>query len=259
MALEWDAASYEELADPMTRWGAEFLGSLEFRGDEVVVDAGCGTGRVTELLVERVPEGAVVAVDASEAMVEAARRRFAGDERVRVVCQDLLELDVGEPVDAIFSTATFHWIKDHERLFKKLAENLKPGGRLAAQCGGVGNVARVQRAAEEAMREEPFRRYFEGWEDQKEYPDPETTRARLEAAGFERVETWLLEKPTPFDSVEKLARYLEAVILRRHLTRLPKSEHSPFAERVAEKVSSQDGPLMADYVRINMLATRKEA
>ena len=149
---EWDAASYEELADPMTRWGAEFLERVELRGGETVVDAGCGTGRVTELLLERLPEGTVLAVDFSEKMVAAATERFAEDERVRVERQDLLELDAGELVDVIFSTATFHWILDHDKLFRRLAANLKPGGLLAAQCGGTGNVARVLETAEEVMR-----------------------------------------------------------------------------------------------------------
>lgn len=252
---EWDAASYEELADPMTRWGAEFLGCVEFRGDEVVVDAGCGTGRVTELLLERLPEGAVLAVDVSEEMVAAAAERFAKDDRVTVERQDLLELDVGEPVGVIFSTATFHWILDHDRLFHRLAENLKPGGRLAAQCGGTGNVARVLETAEKVMREDRFRKAFDGWTDAKHFADPETTKSRLEKAGFEEMETWLHEEPTEFDSVEKLARYLRTVILRQHVAVLPEGERDAFVRAVAERMSEQ-GPLIVDYVRLNMLARR---
>ena len=200
MTLEWDATEYEALSGPQTGWGANLLGLfLErqlLRGDEAVIDAGCGTGRVTELLLRHIPDGTVLAVDASKAMVEAAGRRFAGDPRVRVERQDLLRLEVGDPVDLIFSTATLHWIKDHERLFDQLARALKPGGRLVAQCGGKGNIARVTSATEEVMREKRFRDYFEGWEDPKEYADAETTRVRLEAAGFEQVETWLHEEPT---------------------------------------------------------------
>jgi trans-aconitate 2-methyltransferase len=258
VALEWDAASYEELADPMTRWGEEFLGGLELRGDEVVVDAGCGTGRVTELLLRRLPEGRVVAVDASREMVEAAGRRFAGEERVRVLRQDLLELDLGEEADVIFSTATFHWIPDHGRLFRALARNLKPGGTLAAQCGGAGNVSRVGRALREVMKEEPFRAYFEGWQDTKHYPAPEEEKALLEGNGFCEVETHLVEKPTPFEGVEALARYLEAVILRAHLPRLPEEKRRPFAEAVAARMAREEG-LEIDYVRLNMLARKKEA
>ncbi|HET6885858.1 MAG TPA: methyltransferase domain-containing protein, partial [Rubrobacteraceae bacterium] len=138
MTLEWDASEYEAVSAPQTGWGADFLEIFQERrglgGYEIVVDAGCGTGRVTELLPRHLPRGRVIAVDASESMVEAARRRFAGDERVRVEHRDILELEVEEPVDVIFSTATFHWILDHERLFGRLAQLLRPGGKLAVQC-----------------------------------------------------------------------------------------------------------------------------
>lgn len=252
---EWDAASYEELADPMTRWGAKFLEHVELRGDEAVVDAGCGTGRVTELLLERLPDGSVLAVDVSEKMVAAAAKRFAGKGRVRVERQDLLELDAGEPVDMIFSTATFHWILDHDKLFRSLARNLKPGGLLAAQCGGTGNVFRVLEAAQEVMREERFRGAFDGWADSKHFADPATTKARLEKAGFENIETWLQDEPTEFGSVEKLARYLKTVILRQHVAVLPEAERDGFVLSVAERMS-EEGPPVVDYVRLNMLARR---
>ncbi len=256
MTLEWDAVEYEALSAPQTDWGARLLERVTLRGDEVAIDAGCGTGRVTELLLERLPYGTVLAVDASEAMVEAAIRRFAGDGRVRVERADLLRLEVEKQVDVIFSTATFHWIKDHERLFDRLAKALKPGGRLVAQCGGAGNIARVTRATEEVMDEERFRDAFVGWEDPKEYADAGTTKARLEAAGFEGVETWLHEEPTKFGSVAELTRFLKTVVLGQHLLRLPEAEHEPFAAAVAAKVASVEHPPVMDYVRLNILATR---
>ena len=258
MTLEWDTVEYEVLSVPQTGWGANllklFLERQDLRGDEAAIDAGCGTGRVTELLLRYMPEGTVSAVDGSRAMVEAAAERFAGDSRVRVECQDLLWLEVVRPVDLIFSTATFHWITDHERLFKRLARALRPGGRLVAQCGGAGNIARVTRAAEGAMGEERFRDYFAGWEDPKEYADAETTRTRLEAAGFEAVETWLHEEPTRFGSVEELARFLRVVVLKHHLALLPETEHEHFAAAVARKVAEVEDPPVMDYVRLNMTA-----
>lgn len=250
---EWDAASYEELADPMTRWGAKFLDLVELKGNETVVDAGCGTGRVTELLLDRLPGGTMLAADVSEKMVEAAMKRFEVDERVRVERQDLLELEVEGPADVVFSTATFHWILDHDRLFRRLAYNLKPGGLLAAQCGGTGNVARVLETAQDVMREEQFREAFDGWTDSKNFADPATTKVRLERAGFEKIETWLQEEPTEFDSVEKLARYLKTVILRQHVAVLAEDGRDDFVRAVAERMSEEP---TVDYVRLNMLARR---
>ena len=256
MAHEWDATEYEELSAPQTRWGAAVLERLDARGDEAALDAGCGTGRVTELLLERLPEGSVLAVDGSEAMVEAARRRFAGEPRVRVERQDLLSLEVAEPVDLVLSTATFHWIKDHERLFGRLAKVLKPGGRLVAQCGGAGNISRATRATREVMQEERFRRYLEGWADDKNYADAETTRARLEAAGFEEVETWLHDEHTRFGSVEELTRFLGTVVLGGYMERLPEEEREPFATAVAKGIAAVEDPPVLDYVRLNMTARR---
>jgi trans-aconitate 2-methyltransferase len=263
LTLEWDSAEYEAVSAPQTSWGVNlfelFLKRRGLRGDETVMDAGCGTGKVTELLLQHVPDGTVLAVDASESMVRAARERFAGYPQVMLVHEDLLRLEVEEPVDVIFSTATFHWIKDHDSLFRRLARALRPGGQLVAQCGGAGNIARVTRATEEVMDEERFRDAFIGWEDPKEYADPETTEARLEAAGFEGVETWLHEEPTRFDSVDKLARFLKTVVLGQHLALLPEVDHEPFAAAVAAKVASVEDPPVMDYVRLNILATRSGA
>ena len=256
LVREWDAAEYERLSAPQTRWGAGVLGRLELRGDEAAIDAGCGTGRVTELLLEKLPEGSILAVDKSGAMVEAARRRFAGDPRVRVERQDLLDLEVEERVDLIFSTAAFHWIKDHDRLFQRLARVVGPGGRLIAQCGGEGNISRATEAVGETVREEPFRGYFEGWEDDKYYADPRSTARRLEAVGFEGVETWLHDEVAAFDSVDDLARFLGVVVLGGHLERLPEEEREPFVAEVAEKVTAVDGRPALDYVRLNIVARR---
>jgi trans-aconitate 2-methyltransferase len=256
LARDWDAGEYEELSAPQTRWGTEVLERLDARGDEASIDAGCGTGRVTELLLGKLPEGSVLAIDGSEAMVEAARRRFAGELRVRVERQDLLLLEVADPVDLIFSTATFHWIKDHARLFERLALALKPGGRLVAQCGGEGNISCATKATKETMEEERFREYFMGWEDDKNYADAGTTARRLEAAGFGEVETWLHDETAAFDSMDELTRFLGTVVLGGHLERLPAEERGPFAAAVAEKiVAVEDSPAL-NYVRLNMKARR---
>ena len=253
--MEWNATEYEVLAAPMTAWGAKLLERVELWGNQAALDAGCGTGRVTEMLLERLPEGSVLAVDASAAMVEATRERFAGDGRVRVERVDLLELEMEQPVDLVLSTATFHWIHDHERLFGRLAEALKPGGRLVAQCGGAGNISRVRAAASEVMGEKRFRPFFGGWQDPWNFADEGETRARLGAAGFEEIDVWLHDEPTEFGSAGELARYFKTVVLGRHLKALPEGEGDAFAGRVAARLGEEGSPVV-DYARLNMLARR---
>jgi len=91
---------------------------------------------VTEALVERFDR--VLAIDASAAMVAQARERLG--DRAEVWQCDVLELEVPAPVDLVVSTATLHWVPDHDRMWRRLAAALKPGGRLEVQCGGRGNI-----------------------------------------------------------------------------------------------------------------------
>lgn len=129
MSHRWDAGTYDRVALPMTRWGAEVQARLSLRGDERVLDAGCGTGRVTEMLLERLPQGDVVALDASPKMLHEASRRLARfGPRVTFVQADLgRTLPITEPVDAILSTATFHWVLDQDALYSGLAAMLRAG------------------------------------------------------------------------------------------------------------------------------------
>ncbi len=249
-AREWDAATYDRIADPMTRWGSAVLDRLPLVGDERVLDAGCGSGRVTEQLLERLPMGHVVALDASAAMVAEARRRLvAAGERVTFVVADLLEPLPIEPLDAILSTATFHWVTDHDALFSNLAAVLRPGGRLVAQCGGLGNIAAVLSAAAEVG--EGFG-LDPRWQGPWRFESPVATSVRLAAAGFGEIATWLNPEPTPIEPGEPLETYLATVILRAHLLRLPEPDRMPFIRAVAAHLAG--API--DYVRLNILATR---
>src|SRR4051812_26006408 len=179
---DWDAATYERVSAPLTAMGTDVLDRLVLRGNETVLDAGCGTGNVTRALRERLPSGRVIAVDAAPSMVEQARELLPADVEVRQA--DLLDLEVAEPVDAVLSTATFHWIGDHERLFARLHGVLKPGGRLVAQCGGHGNVAAVKEAGMGVAADPRYAEHFTGWKTDWTFATAEETERRLRAAGF---------------------------------------------------------------------------
>src|ERR1700744_4686610 len=155
---DWDATTYDRVSAPQQRWAAEQLDRLELGGGEGGVDAGCGSGRITVELIRRLPRGTVYAVDAAPSMV--SHTQEAVGDRATALCQDLTELSLPEPVDVVFSNATFHWIADHDALFAALAGNMKPGARLLAQCGGRGNIDRFRVLADKvALQEEPFAPY----------------------------------------------------------------------------------------------------
>ncbi len=239
---DWDAAAYDRLAAPMTRWGRAVVDRLDLRGDERVLDAGCGTGRITAMLRERLPTGEIVALDGSGSMVALARDRL-GEDRIEYLVADLLApLPIHPPVDAVLSTATFHWILDHDTLFENLAAAMRPGGQLVAQCGGRGNIASVQAALLDMGESFEGRKYFAG---------PEDTRARLEVAGFTDIETWLHREPTPF-AHEDLEPYLATIALGDHVTGMRDEERRRFVHEVAIRLPAD----AIDYVRLNITARR---
>ncbi len=243
---EWDADTYDAVSDPQFEWGTEVLERLQLSGDETVLDAGCGSGRVSAELLKRLPRGRLVAVDGSAAMIEKARERLGND--VTYLVADLSELQIEEPLDMVFSTATFHWIVDHDRLFRCLRAALKPGGRLVAQCGGQGNVAEYAQAIVRAIAQPRFVQHFEGLPAMWNFAAPDETEKRLSNAGFEGVRCWLQPKPvTPAQPLE----FITTVTLGPHLAQLPEDLRRPFAEAVLKEAGE---PLTLDYVRLNIEA-----
>ncbi len=243
---DWDAATYDRVSDIQLNWALEQLARLQLDGDEVVLDAGCGSGRVTALVADRVPRGRVYGVDVAPSMVEHAREALG--ERATVYCQDLVELDLPEHVDVVFSNATFHWVKDHDALFAAIHRTLKPGGRLLAQCGGLGNIDRFRRLADEIAREEPFAPHFADWRGPWNYASDTDTAARLERAGFTEVSCWLEPKTvTPADP----RAFASTVCLVRHLDLLTGDLREQFVDRV---LSEMGEPPVLEYVRLNMSA-----
>jgi trans-aconitate 2-methyltransferase len=245
---DWDAKTYERVGTPQFEWGREVAARLELRGDETVCDAGAGTGRVTRLLAERLPEGRLIALDASPSMLDKARENLG--DRAEYVLMDLAELELSAPVDVVFSTATFHWVIDHDNLFRRIHASLRPGGRLHAQCGGAGNVARHAEAIATVASRPQFAEHYEEMEMMWNFSSAEETAEQLEGAGFVEIETWLepkpLEPPEPRD-------FIRTVTLGPHLQLLPEEARDSFLDQV---VAEMPEPITLDYVRLNMQARK---
>ena len=211
-----------------------------------ILDAGCGSGRTTALLIERVPDGRVIAVDGSPAMVERVEKVLR--PRDTAIVSDLTDLELDKEVDAVFSAAVFHWIPDHDALFARMRAALRVGGRLAAQCGGEGNVDAFRIAGQEVAHREPYAEYLGDTDELWNYAAPEVTEERLRAAGFTDVRCWLEPWPVVPPEPEVFAK---TVCLGAHVERLPEPLRDRF---VADVLATQDEPLQLDYVRLNIAA-----
>ena len=243
---DWDARVYDRVSAPQVAMAGPVIERLALRGDETVLDAGCGSGRVTRMLIERLPRGRVIAVDAAPSMVEEARAALGDD--AEVMHSDLAELELDERVDAVFSNAVFHWVPDHDALFARMRAALLPGGRLVAQCGGAGNVQQFHAIAKEVGEADPFADHLAGWVGPWNFAGREETERRLVDAGFHDVRVWLEPHPVV---PEHTLEYLRTVCLGHHVERLPERLRDQYVAAVAERCGQ---PLELDYVRLNMEA-----
>ena len=248
---DWDASTYDRVSDVQAEWSRDVIDRLDLNGDETVLDAGCGSGRVTRVLLERLPRGRIIGVDASPSMIEMAREALP--ERTEFIVSDLLDLDLEEDVDAVFSNAALHWILDHRRLFGRLYAALRPGGVLEAQCGGIGNLDEFLNSLENVNGDERFSPYVRGVASTWNFASPGDTELRLEGAGFEQVRCWLeqrIEKP------REPREFLRIVCCGSHLERLPEHLRETYLDAVLEYIPR---PLTLDYMRLNISAKRPES
>lgn len=256
---EWNATSYHKVSGPQTSWGHKVLSRLAVQGDERAIDAGCGSGKLTMALMERLPGGSTIAIDRSWNMLLTARAnlRPAFGDRVKFTQVALPGMPFADCADLVFSTATFHWIKDHAALFAGIHRALRSGGRLHAQCGGGPNLARAHALAERLMHAPPFAPFFTDWPGPWEFANAGTTAERLRDAGFVDIDTGLEEAPTTLATEADYREFVTTVIYHPHLDRLPTAElKQAFIDRVTELSAAEDPPFTLDYWRLNMSARK---
>lgn len=257
---EWNASSYHKVSSPHMTWGAAVLARLDLHGDEFVMDAGCGTGKLTAELLERLPEGRVIALDRSVNMIEKAEEflvpRFG--DRVTYVVADLNTVEPGRiagNLDLAFSTATFHWLPDHDRLFRWIHSILKPGGWLNAQCGGGPNLARLRARANALDRQPAFAPYLKDWAGPWNFQNDVDTAERLKRAGFSNVETEIIHAPAVMESAAAYREFIGTVVFGQHLARLPDAAaRGAYLDALTEQAAADETPFELDYWRLNMKA-----
>jgi trans-aconitate 2-methyltransferase len=254
---DWNAVAYDDLSDPMFEWGMAVMETLKLGGSERLLDAGCGSGRLTEELLGRLPEGELVALDFSPQMLEQARKRLAKfGRRVEFVHASLQEFELAKPVDGIFSNAVFHWVPDHAAMFRCLHGALKSGGWLVSQFGGVGNLSRTLQRAQAVAELPRFREQLAGGlEAGPHFEDQASTRERMEAAGFRVSEAKLHTVAVRFERKERYEAFLRTVVLRHPVAKLDAAQQGEFLEEIAARTRQNEGAYLLDYVRLTVRAT----
>jgi trans-aconitate 2-methyltransferase len=255
----WNAELYDRLNKPHRLWAQAILDELALNGDETVLDAGCGSGSVTFMLLERLPRGKIFAVDGSPEMIEKITSSIAerGDTNIEPIHADLTNFTLPEPVDVIFSNAVFHWIDDDVGLFGSLFRAAKAGGRLRAQCGGGDNITKVMLAVDSVGARDPFAKYLAGIDEARNYRTPQSAVAALENVGWADVRADTIEAPVELPDPGEANAYLRTIIVRNHIRHLPDQNHDAYISAIMDEFIERHGPpFTVDYVRLNLWATK---
>lgn len=260
---DWDATRYHRVSDPQFDWGQRIIARLHPLAGERILDIGCGTGRLTREIIRAaggLSTARVIGLDRSGSMLAVARADAAVSESpIGYVQGDGAALPFANAFDAIFSAATLHWIHDHAAVFRSVSSALVPNGRFVAQCGGRGNLQHMLEHAGALMAAVAYREHFAAWREPWNFADPETTAARLKAAGLTGIETWLEEAPVDLETAEKYADFVSCVCIRHHLDRLPPDLRRPFMDDLTARAAGDAHPFTLDYWRLNIDARKPPA
>ena len=218
---KWDAENYHRVSSIQETWAIELLSKRKWKGNEVLVDAGCGSGRVTKIISNILKEGKIYAIDLDQNMIENAKLNLKDQENVIFIKSDLSSVELPEPVDIIFSNAVIHWIKDHYSLFSNFWKLLKRSGELLIQCGGKGNLGTIQPILDLTRKSNAFKGYFQDWEDPWNFASAEETFSTMERVGFKKIETGLTKKIAKFSSFKEYKLFMKTVVMKPYLSYLP--------------------------------------
>ena len=260
---DWDAPRYDRISDPQVEWGRRVVARLAPQPRERILDLGCGTGRLTAEIDAR--GSLLVGLDRSDAMLRVAKTALRVSDPINrnrpayFVRADGAALPFSASFDAVFSTATLHWIADHRAVFRGVFAALRTGGRFVSQCGGGPNLERLYTRAARLMQVPAYARFYSGWRDPWHFALPGETARLLREAGFVDVNVWLESTPATFPTAAAFAEFISCVCVRHHLECLPAGLRDGFTAELSTMAEEDDPPFTLDYWRLNADARRPPA
>ncbi len=255
MTHQWNAADYAANSAVQLAWARELLARLPLRGDEHILDVGCGDGKITAEIARAVPRGSATGIDASAPMIAYAREQFPGQE---FHVMDARQIHFPRRFDLVFSNAALHWVADQAAVLRGAAAVLRPGGRLAISCGGRGNAQAVVTALHTVMRRKRWRNCFRALPRPYFFYGPDDYRVWLADAGFQTQSIELAPKDAAYAGLAGLAAWLRTAWLP-YTQRVPAAQRDEFIAAVAEHYAAAHPPDAAGRVIVRLVRLEIEA
>jgi len=251
--IKWNAADYAANSTVQQTWARELIARLNLRGDEHILDVGCGDGKVTAELARAVPRGLAVGVDASGEMIAFAKKSFPRSETSNLQFQiaDAREMSFKTKFDLVFSNAALHWVDDHEAILRGAASVLKPGGRLVVSFGGKGNAHDVFLALRPEMRLKRWREFFRRMPMPYFFYAPADYKKWLPKFGFQINRLSLSPKDATYAGAEGFATWLRTTWIP-YVQRVPENLREEFIAAVTARYIAKHPPDKSGQIHVCM-------
>lgn len=258
MTYQFDADAYEKASAHQKEWGLRLIGELDLRGNERILDLGCGDGRLTAELARFVPQGSVLGIDASEGMIEAAQKHASNNLRFEVKDIDTLNWD--REFDLVLSNATLHWIKDHARLLHNVFRALRAGGVGRFNFAGDGNCSHFFKVIRETMMLPQYRPYFDEFDWPWFMPTTQQYETLMRQSEFGDFRVWAENVDRFFPGAEAMIRWIDQPSLVPFLSYVAQEDRQGFRafviERMVQETRQADGRCFETFRRINVWARK---
>jgi trans-aconitate 2-methyltransferase len=259
-SFRWNPADYAANSSAQFAWAQRLLARLDLRGDEAVLDVGCGDGRITAEVARVLPRGRAVGADSSPEMIAHARVTHPRDQfpQLEFVEADARRLNFLGEFDVVFSNAALHWVPDHPAVLRSLAQALKPVGRLTLSFGGRGNAGDLLPVFDEVTAEAPWAGYFHDFVFPYHFPGIAEYERWLPAAGLQATRLELVPQDMTHESPDGLAGWLRTTWLP-YTQRLPADQRERFVQGILGRYLNQCPPDAAGRTHVRMVRLEVEA
>ena len=286
----WDARTYDQVSRLIQyRWGQKVIKWRKWRGDEIVMDAGCGSGLLTKQLAKQVPRGKVYAVDIDSNMIKQAKNNLQFFDNVKIIQSSLTDVKLPRKLDVIFSNSALHWIQDHREAFQNFWEMLKPmssndvtdisvsnnsnnttgsSGQLLIQCGGYGNLQEIITILERITHLDRFKERFANWKQPWHFAKAKDTSKLLQEIGYVNAAVYYSDDCVTLPNRRIYSKFVKTVVMKSYLDHL--SSHNDdydinklkdlflelFLDEVEKCSNKPNTRWFLDFVRLNIIAYR---
>jgi trans-aconitate methyltransferase len=258
--VRWNAADYAANSTAQQIWARDLIAQLHLRGDEHILDVGCGDGKVTAELACAVPKGSVTGIDASLEMIRFARKTFPPGKypNLKFQVMDARRIRLAQQFDIVFSTSVLHWVDDHPAFLRGASACLHPGGRLVASCGGKGNAQDVFVALRPEMRLKQWCNFFRKLPKPYFFHSPADYEKWLPRFGFKTHSVKLSPKDAVYQGRERFAAWFRTTWLP-YTQRVPEDSREKFTAGVVDRYLAKHPPDAKGCVRVGMVRLEIDA